>query len=39
MQMVGNVTPGVGGALAKVLVAFAVSIGLTTVLLRKRDLA
>lgn len=39
MQMVGNVTPGVGGALAKVLVAFGFSIGLTSILLRKRDLA
>ncbi len=39
LETLGNLVPGVGGALAKVLVAFVVSVCLTTLLLRKRDLA
>lgn len=35
----GNVAPGTGGALAKVLVIFALSTALTTWILRSRDLA
>jgi ABC-2 type transport system permease protein len=35
----GNLTPGLGGALAKVTVAYVISIALTTLLLKKRDLA
>jgi hypothetical protein len=39
LDFLGNVVPGAGGAIAKVLVAYAISIGLTTLLLKKRDLA
>ena len=39
LGFLGNLVPGVGGALAKALVAFVISIGLTTLLLKKRDLA
>jgi ABC-2 type transport system permease protein len=38
LGFLGNLVPGVGGALAKALVAFVISIGLTTLLLKKRDL-
>jgi len=39
LGFLGNLVPGAGGAVAKVLVAYAISIGLTTFLLKKRDLA
>ena len=39
LDFLGNVVPGAGGAIAKVLVAYTISIGLTTLLLRRRDLA
>lgn len=39
LEFLGNLVPGAGGAIVKVLVAYAISIGLTTLLLRKRDLA
>ena len=38
-DLLANLEPGVGGALAKALVLAAVSIGVTTWLLRKRDMA
>ncbi len=38
-DLLANLAPGVGGALAKALVLAAVSIGVTTWLLRKRDMA
>lgn len=38
-ELLANLEPGVGGALAKAIVLAAVSIGVTTWLLRKRDMA
>jgi hypothetical protein len=38
LGFLGNLVPGAGGAIAKVLVAYALSIGLTTFLLKRRDL-
>jgi ABC-2 type transport system permease protein len=39
LGFLGNLVTGVGGALAKMLVAVALSFGLTTLILKKRDLA
>ncbi len=38
-DMLGTLTPGLGGAVAKALVLAAISVGVTTWLLRKRDMA
>ena len=38
-ELLGNVTPGVGGAYAKVLVLLTISIAFTGMVLRRRDLA
>ncbi len=38
-ELLGNVVPGIGGAVAKVLVLAAISIAFTGVLLKRRDLA
>ena len=38
-EFLGNVLPGVGGAFAKVLVLAAISIAVTGLLLKRRDLA